>query len=143
MRPTEPRPDLDDMTVPLEAVMARERATPRPLPLKAADRRWLFARWCELNPGPLREIELTAVAIDARGRRVSAKYLVEKLRYEYAGAIVGVPFVDGSGAEHRYSVNNSDTACLARWLLARHPGMRIETRRSMLDGGEGGGDGGR
>ena len=46
------------------------------------------------NPKALREIELTALAIDARGLRVSTKYLIEKQRYEGTTKLVGVPFVD-------------------------------------------------
>lgn len=47
--------------------------------------------------------------------------------------LTGVPFVDGEGAEHTYKINNSDSSLLARWLLGRHPGMRIELRESMFD----------
>lgn len=81
----------------------------------------------------MREIELTALAIDARGMRVSTKYLIEKQRYEGTSGLTGVPFLDGEGAEHTYKINNSDSSLLARWLLGRHPGMRIELRESMFD----------
>lgn len=125
--------DTDDFTQPLEKVMRDERRHVYPMPLKAADRRALFNRWCELNPKALREIELTALAIDARGLRVSTKYLIEKQRYEGRVKLVGVPFFDDSGVEHTYGINNSDSSLLARWLLERHPSMRIELRKSMFD----------
>lgn len=77
--------------------------------------------------------ELTALAIDARGLRVSTKYLIEKQRYEGTVKLVGVPFVDDQGNEHTYGINNSDSSLLARWLLERHPKLRIELRTSMFD----------
>lgn len=125
--------DTDDFTQPLEKVMRDERRHVYPMPLKAADRRALFNRWCELNPKALREIELTALAINARGLRVSTKYLIEKQRYEGRVKLVGVPFFDDSGVEHTYGINNSDSSLLARWLLERNPSMRIELRKSMFD----------
>lgn len=125
--------DTDDFTQPLEKVMRDERRHVYPMPLKAADMRALFNRWCELNPKALREIELTALAINARGLRVSTKYLIEKQRYEGRVKLVGVPFFDDSGVEHTYGINNSDSSLLARWLLERNPSMRIELRKSMFD----------
>ena len=41
--------------------------------------------------------------------------------------------VDQYGIEHTYSINNTVTPLLARWLLKRHPDMRIETRKSLFD----------
>lgn len=125
--------DTDDYTRPLEAVMREERARAYPVPLRAEDRKELFREWCGMNPKALREIELTAIAIDARGLRVSTKYLIEKQRYEGSCPLVGVPFIDGNGTEHVYKINNSDSALMARWLLDRHPGMRVELRKSMFD----------
>lgn len=125
--------DADDYTKPLEAVMREERQRVYPMPLKVADRRYLFKQWCEKNPKALREIELTALAIDARGLRVSTKYLIEKQRYEGAVKLVGIPFFDDQGAEHTYGINNSDSSLLARWLLERNPRLHIELRTSMFD----------
>ena len=85
------------------------------------------------NPGAIQMLECWALAIDCRGVRVSTKYLAEKLRYEWPHKTHGVPFVDAHGKKRVYSVNNSDTSVLARWLLRRHPDMKIETRRSELD----------
>ncbi len=125
--------DTDDYTQPLEAAMREEREYVYSMPLKIADRRYLFEEWCEKNPKALREIELTALAIDAHGMRVSTKYLIEKQRYEGTVKLVGVPFFDDQGHEHEYAINNSDSPLLARWLLRRNPDMRIELRASMFD----------
>lgn len=125
--------DVDDYTQPLEAVMRQERLATYSVPLKLRDRQELFKLWCELNPRALRQIELTALAIDQRGIRVSAKYLIEKQRYEGAVKLVGVPFVDGNGVEHVYGINNTDTPLLARWLLKQHPKLNIKLRNSIYD----------
>lgn len=124
--------DTDNYAQPLEKVMREERR-PRPLPLKARDHMELFEEWVRINPDAMREIELTALAIDARGIRVSTKYLIEKQRYEGTTKLVGVPFVDDQGNEHTYGINNSDSSLLARWLLERNPKLRIELRTSMFD----------
>ena len=125
--------DYEDFTQSLEKVVREERNRVYPMPLKTEDRKYLFAEWCRLNPRALREIELTALAIDARGMRVSTKYLIEKQRYEGRFKLVGVPFVDDQGTEHVYGINNSDSSLLARWLLKRNPDMNIELRTSMFD----------
>lgn len=125
--------DTDNYAQPLEKVMREERQRVYLMPLKVADRRYLFEEWCKKNPKALRKIELTALAIDARGLRVSTKYLIEKQRYEGTVKLVGVPFVDNHGNEHTYGINNSDSSLLARWLLERHTEMRIELRTSMFD----------
>lgn len=125
--------DTDNLTQPLETVMREERKRVYSMPLKVADRRYLFKEWCERNPKALREIELTALAINARGLRVSAKYLIEKQRYEGHAKLNGVPFYDDQGVQHVYGINNSDSSLLARWLLERNPEMRIELRQSMFD----------
>lgn len=91
--------DTDNYAQPLEKVMREERQRVYSMPLKVADRRYLFEEWCEKNPKALREIELTALAIDARGLRVSTKYLIEKQRYEGTTKLIGVPFVDDQGNE--------------------------------------------
>ncbi len=125
--------DVDDYTQPIEAVIAQERAYVFPVPLKAESYRELFAEWRRLNPKAMHEIELTALAIDRRGMRVSTKYLIERCRYESACKLVPVPYVDQYGARHSYSIDNTITPLLARWLLDLHPELRIETRKSMFD----------
>lgn len=106
--------DLDNMAQPLESVIAQEKMAVYPMPLRLQDRAELFKKWCKLNPKTLRSIELTALAIDKRGMRVSTKYLIEKQRYEGSYKLVGVPFVDGNGEEHVYGINNTDTPLLSR-----------------------------
>ena len=124
--------DTDDYTRPLEAVMRDERK-PRPLPLKARDHLELFEEWMRLNPDAMREIELTALAIDARGLRVSTKYLIEKQRYEGGARLNPVTFYDDQGMPHVYGINNTITPLLARWLLKRHPEMNIDVKHSYFD----------
>lgn len=103
-------------------------------PLSVTDRRELFALWCERNPTLLALIEAKAVRLASAGhKRISTKYLVEWARYELYVEAVPVPFEDEHGRTHTYSINNSDTAALARWLLERHPDMPIDRRRSVLD----------
>ena len=41
--------------------------------------------------------------------------------------------MDGNGQEHAYAINNTDTPLLSRWLLERHPDLKIETRKSIYD----------
>lgn len=124
--------DTDDYTRPLEAVMRDERK-PRPLPLKARDHLELFEEWMRLNPDAMREIELTALAIDARGLCVSTKYLIEKQRYEGGARLNPVTFYDDQGMPHVYGINNTITPLLARWLLKRHPEMNIYVKHSYFD----------
>ena len=125
--------NIDDYAQSVEAVIRQERQRVYSMPLKVSDRRYLFKEWCDKNPQALREIELTALAINARGLRVSTKYLIERQRYEGRAKLNGVPFYDDQGNEHTYGLNNSDSSILARWLLRRNPEMRVELRQSMFD----------
>lgn len=124
--------DTDNYTQPLESVMREERK-PRSLPLKARDNMELFEEWVRINPDAMREIELTALAIDARDIRVSTKYLIEKQRYEGSAKLNPVTFYDDQGNPHTYGINNTITPLLARWLLERHPEMNIWTKHSLFD----------
>lgn len=125
--------DLDDYTQTVGSVISAEHAGTYGIPLDADDYRDLFEKWCAANERALHDIELTALSIDARGLRVSTKYLIEKQRYEGRMRLVGIPYTDQFGEEHVYSINNTVTPLLARWLLSRHPDMRIECRKSMFD----------
>lgn len=127
----------DDYTRSIESVYYGERRYTYPIPLKVADRRELFEVWCQSNSLALHEIEMTALAIQARGLHVSTKYLIEKQRYEGSYKLVPVPFIDDAGTEHVYAINNSDSPLLARWLHDRHPDMSIVMRHSMFDDQEG------
>lgn len=124
--------DTDNYTQPLESVMREERK-PRSLPLKARDNMELFEEWVRINPDAMREIELTALAIDARGIQVSTKYLIEKQRYEGSAKLNPVTFYDDQGNPHTYGIKNTITPLLARWLLERHPEMNIWTKHSLFD----------
>lgn len=124
--------DTDNYAQPLEAVMREERQS-HPLPLKARDHMELFEEWVRINPDAMREIELTALAIDARGIRVSTKYLIEKQRYEGGAKLNPVTFYDDQGNPHTYGICNTITPLLARWLLERHPEMNIRTKHSLFD----------
>ena len=119
--------NTDDYTQTVEAVMAQERSFVFPVPLKAESYRELFNEWLRVNPKAAHEIELTALAIHRRGLRVSTKYLIERTRYESAYRLVAVPYTD------HYSINNTITPLLGRWLLDMHPDLRIEIRKSMFD----------
>lgn len=125
--------NTDDYTQAVEAVIAQERAAIYPVPLKAASYRELFAAWIEANPKTMHDIELTALSINARGMRVSTKYLIEKQRYEGRYRLQAVPYVDQYGITHHYSINNTITPLMGRWLLEKYPDLRIEIRKSIFD----------
>lgn len=125
--------NTDDMTQSLEGVYWQERMAVYPLPLKIQDRIELFKQWLKANPEVWREMELTAVSIDSNGLRVSTQYLIEKQRYEGTYKLNGVPFLDGTGQEHCYGINNTDAAILARYLKSKYPDMDIIIKKSMFD----------
>nr|WP_314785055.1 hypothetical protein [Olsenella uli] len=104
------------------------------VPLSAEARLALFGEWQRANPDAMAAMEAYALQLDARGKRVAVQYLIEKLRYESGLVLHPVAFADSHGNEHCYGVNNSDRAIIGRWLLARHPGLHLETRRSAFDG---------
>lgn len=106
------------------------------VPITPTSRAVLFAEWCRRNPGPLAEIERWALELYRRGRVVSAKYLIEKQRYEGHERAEGVPFVDQRGRVHTYAINNNDTPRISRRLLEKYPGMDVRTRRTSYDDGE-------
>lgn len=62
--------DTDNYTQPLEAVMREERQRVYSMPLKVADRRYLFKEWCEEPKGAARDR-----AYGARNRRTRASRL--------------------------------------------------------------------
>lgn len=107
------------------------------VPISATSRAVLFAEWCRRNPGPLAEIDHWALELYRHGRVVSAKYLIEKQRYEGTERAVGVQFFDQNGGEHYYAINNNDTPLLARRLLDKYPRMDVRTRRTSYESVEG------
>ena len=56
--------DTDNYTQPLEAVMRQERQRVYSMPLKVADRRYLFKEWCEKNQRRCAKSSLQRLAID-------------------------------------------------------------------------------
>lgn len=104
-----------------------------PLPLKVEHRRSLFADWMELNREAVNYMESCAISLSATADYVCVDHLFNKLRFETSIDVEGVPFDDDQGKKHWYRVNNNDRALFGRWLLGRHPGMPIRTRRSMFD----------
>lgn len=100
-----------------------------PMPLTQEDREDLFDEWVEANPEAMAEMEAAALEISDRGLRVSAKYLIERQRYEGTAKLAPVPFLDVHGNLHRFAINNNDTPTLARRLKERYPSMDIELRR--------------
>lgn len=83
---------VDDFTQTVSHVMRQERIDFYAWPLQTEDRLFLFRQWIDRNSDAVEEMEQAAIAIDAMGRRVSTKYLIE-----------------------------------------RHPKMKIETRQCMFD----------
>ena len=125
--------NTDDYTKSLEAVMAQERELVCSVPLRAESYVYLFDLWCKANPEALREMEDIAVAINARGGRVSAKYLIERLRYEGKARLHAVPYRDQYGMARFYNIHNTLTPLIARWLVGRHPSMNVQLKKSMFD----------
>ena len=68
-------------------------------------------KWMAANGSVVDEMERRAVEIDDSGRRVSARYLIERQRYEGASSIVPVSFVDDYGNEHLYSFPTDSRRC--------------------------------
>lgn len=125
--------NVDDYTKSLESIMAQERELVCSVPLRAESYVYLFELWCKANPEALAEMEDIAVGINARGGRVSSKYLIERLRYEGKSEIHAVPYRDQYGFAHCYNINNTVTPLIARWLVERYPGMDVQLKHSMFD----------
>lgn len=123
--------DYDDYTQPLERVMREERRYEVPLDAKAVRELWNV--WRSQNREAMRYIESQAMEVDWQGKRVSAKYLVEKLRYESGIKLNAVPFTDTDGKEHTYGVSNTLTHFIGVWLKERNPRLDIEVKRSRFD----------
>nr|DAR30298.1 MAG TPA: peptide chain release factor [Caudoviricetes sp.] len=68
-----------------------------------------------------------------RGARVSAKYLIEKLRYESGLRIESVPFTDNHGVLHTFGISNTLTPFIGRWLKMRIPELDIQINKSRFD----------
>lgn len=123
----------DDYTQDLLKVMAAERTYS--VPLETEERRHLFSLWIEANPDAVAEMEDWALGISGKGEPVAVQRLFERERWDGEAAIVPVPYTDRNGRPHRYSLNHNDRALFGRWLQAKHPDMRVRTRKSRFDGG--------
>lgn len=123
--------DVDDYTQTVEHVMYEERRYRYPLEPKAVRELWNV--WRSMNREAMRYIENKARAIDRQGKRVSAKYLVEKLRYESGIKLNAVTFTDTDGNEHTYGVSNTLTHFIGVWLKERNHRLDIEVKRSRFD----------
>ena len=123
--------DTDDYTQTVEHVMYEERRYRYPLEPNAVRELWNV--WRSMNRVAMRYIEDQARIIDWQGKRVSAKYLVEKLRYESGIKLNAVSFTDTDGKEHMYGVSNTLTHFIGSWLKSRNPDLNIEVKRSRFD----------
>lgn len=87
-----------------------------------------FVFWVSRNGEAMAEMREHALDLADRGRRVSAKYLVEWLRYEADARIVG-------DAEHEWKVPNEYTPLIARYLAIDSPQLKpfIEFKQSEFD----------
>lgn len=123
--------DVDDYTQTVGHVMYEERRYRYPLEPDAVRELWNV--WRSMNRDAMRYIENQARVIDWQGKRVSAKYLVEKLRYESGIKLNAVPFTDTDGKEHTYGVSNTLTHFIGVWLKERNPRLDIEVKSSRFD----------
>ena len=123
--------NVDDYTQSVGSVMSAEKHYRYPLEPNAIRELWMM--WKQRNPEAMHYIEQQAIAINWTSYRVSAKYIVEKLRYESGIKLNAVPFVDEDGNERTYGINNTITHFIGVWLKERHPDMQIEVKRSRFD----------
>lgn len=80
------------------------------------DLRVAAAAWIEAHPHTTSLLLRFAREMAARGRRFSAKLLVERVRWECALSMSS----DGE-YEAEYRINNNHTAYIARWLIQADP----------------------
>lgn len=126
--------NTDDYTQTLWSVMSRESYYPKEL--GDEDLRRLAEEWADRNEAAIAEMEEVAARLNAAGRRLSSKYLIERQRMEGENPFVPVEYVDEYGERHRYAMSNSLSPWLARELRRRHPDWRFVTRKSLFDEGE-------
>lgn len=100
---------------------------------KTKQQELLFSRWCDQNIDALKEMLAVAQGIIDRGEKLSAKYLIERQRYEGLAPMAPVEYVDERGHRRAYSVNNTHSPLLARLLKRHYPDANIELRRSKFD----------
>lgn len=93
----------------------------------------LWQEWKNKNPIAMDWFYMQAMRFNYRGDRVSAKYLIEKLRYESGLRIESVPFTDNHGVLHTFGISNTLTPFIGRWLKMRIPELDIQLNKSKFD----------
>lgn len=94
-----------DLTVQQVAAHERKKKTPQEV---LED----FESWLRDNSYAMQAMYQHALTLAFRGKRVSAKYLVEWLRYEADIPIQGLP-------DFEYKVSNDFTPLISRYLIKR------------------------
>ena len=117
---------FDDLTYPLEAVMAAEG---KPTPAQKVE---TFQEWVRLNPDALRLMYDHAMLLYGNRRHFSIKYLMEWLRYE--GGMELESTADGV-AEDEYKLPNAYAPIIARLFVERKPELlsEIQLNKSEFD----------
>lgn len=93
----------------------------------------LWQEWKNKNPLAMHWFYTRARGFYYRGARVSAKYLIEKLRYESGLRIESVPFTDNNGVLRTFGISNTLTPFIGRWLKMRIPELDIQLNKSRFD----------
>ena len=93
----------------------------------------LWQEWKNKNTLAMHWFYTQAIGFYYRGARVSAKYLIEKLRYESGLRIESVPFTDNNGVLHTFGISNTLTPFIGRWLKMRIPELDIQINKSRFD----------
>lgn len=124
--------NVEDYTQPVEKVIYEERKGRSPL--TAAEVKLLFSEWKKVNQDAMSWLLSEAWHLHVRCGHVSAKYLIEKLRYESGIKVKPVVYFDARGKRREYTVSNDFTPLIARELQGVFPDMKIEKRKSRFDG---------
>lgn len=102
-------------------------------PLLKDELRDLWEEWKKRNPQAVSWLYNEAKASYWYGKRVSSKYLIEKLRYESGIDINPVIYFDQKGNEHKYAISNDLTHFIAVWLKDLMPSLDIVIKYSRFD----------
>lgn len=123
--------NVDDYTQSVSKVMSMERVYTYPLSPESVIELW--QEWKSKNYRAMDWFYFQAREFAYRGARVSAKYLIEKLRYESGLRIESVPFTDNHGVLHTFGISNTLTPFIGRWLKGRIPELDIQINKSRFD----------
>lgn len=92
----------------------------------------VYDRWVEANPRAVAWLDRQAIAMNLTRNYVSARYLVEKLRYEPTAPKVNpVHWVDWNGKLRTWTVPNVMNALISRCF--KDMGLKVVTQKSMFD----------